>query len=494
MDLMQENPVENKKKNGLKVSLIIIVVLIILLLIAGAGVWIYSKKLASQTFKVNLDGIYNSKLASSESLFVIENGKVYTSISGIAEYIGYKVYPGGYNEYTQDTTKCYVTNSKEIVTFEAGSSKIRKYPLLDKNAESQIFDIEDEIISKGNSLYINESGFKRAFNSILLYNKEKNTLTLQTLPYIVSYYAKQYKNSAITSNTVEDSTIFNNQKALLYNLLVIKDTDSNLYGVAKLEDPTNLIISARYTRIEYMEGINDFIVKTEENKVGIIGNDGITKVKPAYDEIQELDKNIGLYLVTSGSKQGVINQNGKIIIYQDYDQIGLDANSGDNNITNRYLLYNNCIPVMANKKWGLIDKDGNKILPLEYDGLGCKLTSSQTTGNTNGIVLIPEIEGIVVEKDTKEQNTTVKKYGIVSSTGTPMINIVLDTAYATTVENKTTYYMSVQNQVIDIVNYWYEQKKQENTNNTNISNNANQSNAKEDNTAGEKENIANNIQ
>ena len=153
-------------------------------------------------------------------------------------------------------------------------------------------------------------------------------------------------------------------------------------------------------------------------------------------------------MVTSNNKQGVINQNGKIIVYQDYDQIGLD-DVNDSNVTNKYLLYKNCIPVCANKKRGLIDKNGNSILPVEYDGIGCKLNTNQI--NTTGTVLIPELEGIVVEKDSKVGNTMVKKYGVVSSTGDKIVNIVADSAYSTTIENKTTYYLTVENRSIDIV-------------------------------------------
>ena len=69
-----------------------------------------------------------------------------------------------------------------------------------------------------------------------------------------------------------------------------------------------------------------------------------------------------------------------------------------------------------------------------------------------------------------------------------MVNIVADSAYATTLENKTTYYLNVQNQVIDIVNFWYEQKAKDNNkgqgtanstnNNSQSASNQNDSNTK----------------
>ena len=59
-----------------------------------------------------------------------------------------------------------------------------------------------------------------------------------------------------------EEVLFNNQKALLYNLVVVVDPDTKLYGVASLESPTVPIIGTRYSSLEFMEGNNDFIAKT----------------------------------------------------------------------------------------------------------------------------------------------------------------------------------------------------------------------------------------
>ena len=69
------------------------------------------------------------------------------------------------------------------------------------------------------------------------------------------------------------------------------------------------------------------------------------------------------------------------------------------------------------------------------------------------------MEGIVIEKDQVVGRDTVKKYGIVSATGASLINIVADSAYATTIANKTTYYVNVQNEEIDIVSFWLDNKE-----------------------------------
>lgn len=465
MDLLQENPIKDNKTRKMKTSLIVILVLIVILAIVAIVLYVYGKKVAADQFKVYVDQTKNTKLSlNSDNTFLIEDGKVYTSIAQIADYVGYKVYNGEYKGYSEDTTNCYVTNSKELVTFSSGSKTIRKYPQLG-NSESQAFEIDEEVKSRGNTLYISEEGLERAFNLKVEYDQIKNTVSIVTLPYLTSLYESSITKASLSNTGLDKEIEFNNQKALLYDYIIIKDEDTKLFGVATKQTNSdgssslNTIITERYKSIEFVEGIDDFIVISEENKYGIIGNNGITKVKPIYDGIQEIDNDVGLYLVTSNSKQGVINKNGKTIVYQDYDQIGLSENY-DSNVTNKYLLYNNCIPVMRDKKWGLIDKNGTTILDMEYDGIGCNVNTSQS--NTNGVVLIPEIEGIVVQKDFEENSSKVKKYGIVDSTGAGMFNVVADSIYSTTLSDKTTYYFNAQNQAIDLVNFWYEQKKEDN--------------------------------
>ena len=167
--------------------------------------------------------------------------------------------------------------------------------------------------------------------------------------------------------------------------------------------------------------------------------------------------NLGLYRVTSNNKEGVVNRNGKIIVYQEYDQIGLPNTLNDSNVTNKYILFENCIPVCRDELWGLIDINGNQILPLEYNGFGCSGQNSQDSRAAD-VVIIPEINGIVVEKDEANGNSTVRKYGIINSDATLIINIVLDSVYSITSQGEVTYYASVQNQILDIVEFLYQQQ------------------------------------
>ncbi len=456
MDLMEQNPMQEKKTVKVKLWLIIVVVLIILLIIAALFIWLYSQKLINDSFKVKIDGISNQRASEQNSLFLIQNNKVYTSISGICPYIGYMYYPGGYKQYSEDRTKCYVTNQKEIVTFSSGLNEIVKYPIGDVNSEPQSFTIDEAAIIRGDNLYVSEDGLQKAFNVRINYISETNSVEIATLPNIVNYYETNIKGICLEKSGFEDFIKFNNEKALLKNLAIVRDEKTKLYGVSSINNGgLTPIITARYKKIQYLEGSGDFIVTSEEGKVGIIASDGITKVKPDFDQIQEIDKNIGLYLVTNGGNQGVINRNGKVIVPQDYDRIGLIPNSyDDKNVTNRYLLYGSCIPVQLNNKWGFIDIDGNRVIPVEYDKVGCQEVGATGIRNTNGIVLIPDINGIVLEKDYVQGRNTVKKYGIIDVKGEAITDFILDSAYMTTVNNENNYYVTLQDQTIDIVDYY----------------------------------------
>lgn len=498
MELINNIPQNNNKKvTKIKLWFIIVIVLIVLLLIAAVGVWIYLQNLTANQFKFYIDGNRQSKY--SEDLFLYENDKIYISIKEVAPLLGYRVFNGGYGQYTEDTTKCYVNNLKEVSSFESNSSKLYKYNVLDTSAESQNFNLTEVIKPVGTNLYIASEDLTRAFNVLFSRDESNNSISIYTLNYLTDYYSKKIPNSAVTKETTKfsESVLYNNQKALLYNMMIVKDAEQEAYGMVMMDEPNNPIIGMRYSSLEFIEGSNDFIAKTigGNAKVGIIGSDGITKVRLEYDNIKEIDKNLGLYLVTSDNKQGVVNKNGKIIVYQDFDSIGLQDNIKDNNVTNRYILFDNCIPVARNNLWGLIDINGNQILPLEYDGIGCKADTSKDTRYSD-VIIIPEIDGIVVEKDEINGTSKIKKYGVVKSDGSNFINIVIDNIYSLTSQGETTYYASVQNQIIDIVDFVYQQQAGTESNNKNqntVTNNVVNDNQVNTNSTQENNTIINDI-
>ena len=193
---------------------------------------------------------------------------------------------------------------------------------------------------------------------------------------------------------------------------------------------------------------NLYLVKNN-NKYGILDKDGKIKVDVNYDEIKTLDSEIGLYIAKYNNKYGVINENNQQVIYCEYDKIGIDARSYKNdNIENENLLLNNLIPVQRNNKWGLFDIKGKEVLKCEYDGFGC-IAAGSVDKIANNAIIIPECECIVVEKD--------KKYGIINKNGNLLIEYVLNAVYSITNSGVNTYYMSFDhnNETIEYEIPWY---------------------------------------
>ncbi len=423
---------ENKNKKMIKIILIIVAILFIL----SIALICYIIYLSSTQFKFTVDDKSISKF--SEDLFIFEEDKVYISIKDFASLVGYAAYNGGYGSATQfseDTTKCYIQSSNEIASFEMDSSRIYK---TEPNSEDEFeyFTLQEPVKYINNKLYLTPEGMSVACNVKIVYSKEKNSITVITLPYLAQAYIASYTNAGIEKN-------FKNQKAILYDMLVITDGSKNRpqYGVYSISEQRE-IIGTKYSKIEFVESTREFIVTTSEQKVGIITATGQTKVTPQYTELKQIDRDLNLYLATnSNGKKGIIERNGKILIYLEYDEIGIDTKQFSNsNIKNKYLLFDNCIPVKQNGKIGLYDKRGNLIVPVEYDDIGYIVGSNNKA--YNNVITIPEIEGIVLGKElTLEDNKKQKLYTVVNSSGKELIPLSIESIYSITSEGREEYIM-----------------------------------------------------
>ena len=434
MEIIGTNEQENDKKT--KKVMLWISIAIIMLLVISIILFITIYYLQEQQFKFNVDGV-RTKVASDD-LFVYDQDKVYVSIKDIAPIIGYDYYNGGYKQYSEDTSKCYLENANEVATFEKDSEIIYKTP--PEQIDYEYFTIDEQVKQINNKLYITAEGLSLACNLKFYYEPEKNSTTIYTLPYYASYYTQNYKMSAVYNN-------FKNQKALLYGLLVVQNmentetmkgsySNTNIrYGIKTLDGKE--IVGTKYTSIEFIESTQEFIVETTEDKVGIITSEGDTKVSPQYDSLKQIDKDLNLYLATNNGKKGVIEKNGKILIYLEYDEIGINTTPFQtNNIKNSYLLFNNAIPVKQNGKWGMYDKKGNLILPIEYDEMGCILNKSAS----NNTLIVPDIKAIVVSKNYEmENNKKITLYGVVNYLGREMVPVALESVSCTVTNGREEY-------------------------------------------------------
>lgn len=420
----------------------IILICIVLLILAIIGIVIFMIVVQDMVLKIYIDG----KLVTlRENVIIVDNSsnKVYVSIKDIAPYLNYEAHNGEYKVFSEDTNKCWVNTKRETASFFLNSNKICKvYP--DQTMDYEEYRIDDPVIEKNGKLYVTDDGIKIGFNTTFVYDKSSNTITINTLPNLVSKYSntmKGYGYGGVSSD-------FENQKAILYNLFIVKKSNG-LYGV--VDSKNNEIISSKYQSMVFSENTQEFSVRSTTNKVGIVTKTGETKIDLLYDNIITLDKNSELYVVKVDNKYGVVNGKGNGIIYAEYDQIGIASkNFPADNISNKYLLFDNFIPVYKNKKWGAFDKSGNIIVPIEYDNMG--YTSTKAGGKVvNPLLIVPNYKAIVLGKRNEEEKKTY--YGIFDYTGKQIVPVRLDNAFSTTSEGNNTYWMTYNGKEMNIEEY-----------------------------------------
>lgn len=420
-----ENEELNEKKKKSKTIMIIIISIIAVLLILSVVLLFMIFSIQKNTLKLNID---NKSTNFASDMFIQEGDKLYIAIKDFATLMGYQAYNGDYKtRYSEDTTNCYISNINEVASYSLNSATIYKKTAL--NTDYEYFELDEPVKLVNGKLYVLSDGMEKGTNSLIEYDSDNNQITVLSLDYIVNYYAGKFANSAVADKDAEVD--FNNKKAILYDLIVVKNTDGH-YGVVNSKGEE--IIGAKYKSISFKEDSQEFTVVTDEGKKGILTADGTTKIEPNYDEIKKISQELNYYLVTNNKKQGIINQNGNTVIFLEYDQIGIDETKfTKNGIDNPYILFEKCIPVQRDKKWGLFDINGKQIIPAEYDEIGCT-NGTQTGISSNNAVVIPEYEAIIFGREGK--------YTILSSSGETYVPLILNSVYSITTSGEEKYYMT----------------------------------------------------
>ena len=301
------NQIQNEQKDKKLIKVLIIAIIITLLATVAIGISIYY--ISIKSFKFYLNG---SKMNSRNTFLIEENGDVYVSIQDFAQIVGYEYNNGeDKNQYTENTDKCFISNGYETATYIADSDTIYKIVLDNISSDNELnyeyYKIDEPVKIINDKLYTTLDGIKKGCNVSISYDIENNQITTYTLEYLVNIYQLNFKDAAISQREGN----FSNQKAILYNLLVVKN-DSNLYGVNSLEN--KVIIGKKYKSITFLESSQEFLVQTENNKYGLISIGGKTEIEPEYSSIRQIDAEDGLYLVSQNSKYGVVNRQGEIVI------------------------------------------------------------------------------------------------------------------------------------------------------------------------------------
>lgn len=446
MNLYEESQFKNNSKSQDKKVIITIVVLLVVLLFVAIGILFAINYLKKQELKLYIDGV---KSSFSENMFIIEEDDIYVSIDGLAQKVGYVTNNGEYkHKFDEDTTKCYLDNDYETASYILDSDIMYK-KLAENSSSAYKSDYEYYQLSKpvkqiDGKLYTTLDGIARGCNIAASYDSENNKISIYTLPYLLQTYSTKIKDAV----AAEDMS-FENQKAILYNMIVVKN-DSDKYGVSDLAG--NTIIGKKYKEITFIEGTQEFVVVTDEGKVGIINKDAETQIEPEYNSIRLMDDKEGIYIVSKGNKYGVVDNKGNVKVFIEYDAIGIpnvDSFQADD-IENKYLLYGKYIPVQKDKKWGLLDLHGNVIVKIEYDALGCEITTSKDSAAVNSLLLIPEYEAIVVCKD--------RLYGVFGidyykKEGKLLIETAVTDIYSVKTGGNKEYYLTYQGNKMHVINY-----------------------------------------
>ncbi len=435
MNLIEES-FQTKEEKNKKTAIRIVLAAIILVVVIIIGIVSYMAYIKGQELKVSLDGNANNDV---KKMLVFENGTVYAPIKKIASYLGYNSYNGEYFEKSESNSKCYVESENEVANFELNSKKIYK---LDLNARAENYEYvysKEAVKAIGGELYASADAIEKAFNVSFQYNEDRNTVQIFTLPYLVNFYNPYVLNWGYVGISEE----FANQKAILKNMLVVTNNNKRV-GVLDTEGKS--ILEVKYSNITYLSSVGeggDFLVE-DNGKVGVMSKNRETKIQLIYDSIELLDLDAGLYVAKKDNKYGVLDFRGKVIIYIENDEIGVDISRfKENGIKNKYILAENLIPARKDRKWGLYDTKGNLLVDYQYDSLGYTATSSR---NALSLLVIPDYNVIVACKD--------KKYTLLNSIGEELFSgPVADDIYMTIDGGKKHYYIRANDQEMDAEEY-----------------------------------------
>ena len=470
MNLMEES-FQNNEINKKKRATNIILVAIFIVLVAIISIIVYLAYTKKSQMKLYLDGKQNQNVL--EMLLIKEDGTINIPIKQIAEYLGYDSFNGEYAEKSEEISKCYVQSktNEEICNFELGSKKLYKLDLSNSNKNYEYYYTKNAVFSNNGILYGDTEIIEKAFNVNFNYDKDKNTITISTMPYLI----QSYTGKVLDYGYKEISDVFANKKAILQNMIVVKKEDKK-YGVIDLKG--NAILEAKYTNITYLPSIGDFLVDNDK-KIGVMSNEGATKIRLMYDSIELMDKDAGLYLVKKDNKYGVLDLKGNSKIDINNDEIGMDITKFErNDIKSKYILAGNLIPVKREKYWGLYDKNGQQVVNFEYDSFGYIASSNK---NALNLLVIPDYNVLIACKN--------KKYTLLNSYGKELFAApVADDIYMTIEGNEKQYKILANNNLYDAIEFLKsqgisvrEQDESKNSTSDVTENNQNNENANEDN-------------
>lgn len=466
MNLIDENYNSNRNSKkvfficGIGLVVLICIIIVLLVLVTAIG---------GKEIKLSIDG--NKPKAST--CIMKKDDVLYIGIEDVVKLTKNEYNYKSGSKDVEDSNKCYITNTYESTFFQVDSNEI--YKVLEETNETEYYTLENPIIKENNKIYMPLSAVKVAAN--VSCTNQNNQIKINSIAYLEQYYNQKATATFKPNSSIVWDTTYSNKKLLKHNLVLIKDETNNL-GVGKIyttkenkdkvtKVQVQSIIDPKYVSIKYVEKFNQLIVETESGMgiIELIEKDGNitakTVIVPQYEDIKQINKE--LYLVsektssnissessnTSSSgkiKFGIVNKDGDIILPIEYDKIGFDVSKfTNNNLNSEYIIYDRYIPVKKDNLWGFINLTGKVVIKLEFTDIGCVGTNS-----SSNVLIIPEVDGIVVRKDNH--------YGIIANSGKSLIKNVLSRVYKETSNGKEVYTMVYNGTKYNVVEYIKQQE------------------------------------
>ena len=407
--------------------ILVVVIIVILLLLLG-------------TLNSNKSGLTVDGKGYSISKNIIKKDDVlYIGIEDLTNMLNKENANFAYNYKSggkdiEDENQCYITNKYESTFFMVNSKDI--YKVAASTNQTEYYTLDNPIIKENEKIYMPISAVKVAMNAN--YRNNNNKITINSIGYLEKNFNQAASATFKPDSSIIWETTYSNKKLLKYGLVIIKDNESKL-GIATVSASTtkdnknktattvttNSVITPKYKDIKYVEKYNQLVVESQEGKKGIIQlyeEDGNLKVDstlilPQYDDIMPIGHDLYIIskITSDGTKEnerkyGIINKEEDEILPTEYDGIGIDATKFTNNdLNNPYIIYDNLIPVKKGNLYGFSNLNGKIVINTKYTGLGY----AESNPNNN-VLIIPSLEAIVVNDNGY--------YSIIKRTGTTLIN------------------------------------------------------------------------
>lgn len=369
MDLLGQEPPKKQKTNGQKIVLMLLITSIVLSIFIIIMIFALQGN-KTKTLGLNIDG--KDVQITQNMLISDDSGVNYISLQQLSTSIGYNYLRGGYGEYAEDETKCYLESKNQVIGFEANSNRIYKTTQNSKT-DYEYYNLNNKIIQSNGILYIALEDLALGCNVVYTFSNEQYKILINTPENLSKSYTKTFAEKGLTI----DSNI-QNQKSIVYNMVVVSNASGKL-GV--VDTKANTIIGQKYTTINFDEFSQRFIV-SNNNRYGIVSKEGSVIAELKYENVRIINYSPLLYEVKQNNKVGVLDEKGNLIIDTVFDKLGFYENS---NLVESTLIIDNfsnnqdAMVVCNGGKYGLVNLTTGQMI------LNCELEKIYSRTNDSGI-------------------------------------------------------------------------------------------------------------